>query len=56
MTHVLALGREYAPLAVNELGETFMSSAAISEGVLYFRARHHLFAIGAPPGEAASGR
>ncbi len=59
-THVLALGREYAPLAVNELGETVMSTPAIADGVLYFRARHHLFAIGAPPAggaeEADTGR
>ena len=53
-THVLELGRDLVPLAVNELGETFMSSPAISDGVLYFRARHHLFAIGATPAEAAA--
>ena len=48
-THVLALGREYRELAVNELGETLMSTPAIADGVLYFRARNHLFAIGARP-------
>jgi outer membrane protein assembly factor BamB len=53
-THVLGLGREYAPLAVNELGETVMSTPAIADGVLYFRARHHLFAIGARPAEPAT--
>ena len=33
-------------LAVNSLGEECMSSPAISEGVLYFRSRHHVTAVG----------
>jgi outer membrane protein assembly factor BamB len=46
-TYVLAPGREYKLLAQNELGETVMSTPAISDGVLYIRARKHLFAVGA---------
>jgi len=45
-TYVLAPGREYKLLAQNELGETVMATPAISDGVLYVRARKHLFAIG----------
>ncbi len=47
-TYVLKAGREYELLATNELGEVLMSSPAVSDGVLFFRARRHLFAIGAP--------
>ncbi|MFB3826533.1 MAG: PQQ-binding-like beta-propeller repeat protein [Bryobacteraceae bacterium] len=46
-TYVLALGRAYRLLAENELGENVMASAAVVDGVLYIRGRHHLFAIGA---------
>jgi outer membrane protein assembly factor BamB len=45
-TYVLAPGREYKLIAQNELGETVMSTPAISDGVLYIRARKHLFALG----------
>ena len=44
--YVVRLGREFDLLATNELGETFLSSPAISEGVLFFRARSHLMAVG----------
>ena len=47
VTQVIALGREYKPLARNELGESVMASPAISGDVLYLRGRNHLFAIGA---------
>jgi outer membrane protein assembly factor BamB len=45
-TYVLAPGREYKLIAQNELGETVMATPAISDGVLYIRAREHLFAVG----------
>ncbi len=44
--HVLKAGPECEVLAVNDLTETHMASPAISEGVLYFRTRSHLVAIG----------
>jgi outer membrane protein assembly factor BamB len=44
---VVAAGPEYKLLATNPLGETFMSTPAISEGILYFRTRGNLVAIGA---------
>ena len=44
--HVIKAGPEFERLAVNVLGETFMSSPAVSEGVLFFRARNHLIAVG----------
>src|SRR5262249_53052390 len=44
-TYVLGLGREYQPLAENDLGETVMATPAISDGVLYIRGGRHLFAI-----------
>ena len=45
--YVLEPGEELKELAVNELGETFMSTPAVSDGVIYFRARRHLIAVGA---------
>jgi hypothetical protein len=45
-THVLAAGREYKQMALNELGETVMATPAISGGVIYMRGRKHVFAIG----------
>lgn len=47
-TWVLGQGKTYRELAVNDLGEAIMATPAISEGVLYFRTRRHLIAIGVP--------
>ena len=44
--YVIEAGEELRELAVNELGETFMSTPAISDGVIYFRGRRHLLAVG----------
>ena len=44
--HVFGAGYEFELLARNELGEEHMSSPAISEGVLFFRTRRHLIAVG----------
>ena len=44
--HVLRAGAEYDPIATNEMNEICMATPAISEGVLYFRTRGHLVAIG----------
>jgi len=45
---VIASGSEYKLLAKNLMGETCMATPALSEGVLYFRTRSHLVAIGPP--------
>jgi outer membrane protein assembly factor BamB len=45
-TYALAEGPEYKLLAENELGETVMSTPALSGDTLYIRGRNHLFAIG----------
>ncbi len=39
-------GPEFRLLARNPLGELLMSSPALSEGTMYLRAHHHLFAVG----------
>lgn len=44
--HVIEAGREFSRLAVNDLGEPCLSSPAISDGLLLFRARDHLIAVG----------
>lgn len=44
--YVIAAKREFEQLAVNELGEVFMSTPAIAGDTLLFRARTHLIAIG----------
>ncbi len=45
---IVKAGREWEKLATCDLGETCMATPAISDGVIYFRARSHLFAIGLP--------
>ena len=44
--YVIEPGDELKETAVNELGETLMATPAISDGVIYFRARRHLIAVG----------
>lgn len=43
---VIRAGPEFEVLAVNDLGEECMATPAISAGVLYFRTRGRLLAIG----------
>ena len=43
---VVKAGPEYEESAMNKMGELLMASPAISEGMLYVRAKSHLFAIG----------
>ena len=43
---VVKAGPEFELLATNDMGELLMASPALSEGVMYVRAQHHLFAIG----------
>jgi len=43
--YVLRAGREFEVLAVNELGETHLSSPAVSAGTVYFRTRGHIVAV-----------
>ncbi|MCH9034691.1 MAG: PQQ-binding-like beta-propeller repeat protein, partial [Planctomycetes bacterium] len=52
--HVIKAGKTLELLATNSLGEICMSSAAISQGVMYYRTRHHVVALsgtGARAGE-----
>jgi outer membrane protein assembly factor BamB len=46
--HVVKAGESFELLAVNPLGEVAMATPAIAEGVLYFRTRSRLLAVGAP--------
>lgn len=48
VVYVVAEGFEFELLAKNELGEECMATPAIAEGVLYYRTRGHLTAIGPP--------
>ena len=43
---VVRAGPEFEVIAENDLGETCMSTPAVSEGRLFFRTRHHVVAIG----------
>jgi len=47
VVYVVAEGFEFEQLGRNELGEECMATPAVSEGVLYYRTRGHLTAIGA---------
>lgn len=53
--YVVAAGPSFELLAEGSLGEECMASAAVSEGVLYYRCREHLVAIGAKEREVESG-
>jgi outer membrane protein assembly factor BamB len=44
--YVIKAGPVFELLAENTLGETAMATPAISEGVLFFRTRGHLVAVG----------
>lgn len=46
--YVLKAGEEFEVVAENAMGGPVLASPAISEGVLYFRSRDSLFAIGKP--------
>lgn len=46
--HVVRAGRQFELLGVNRLGEVAMATPAIVDGVLYFRTRDHVLAIGEP--------
>lgn len=43
---VVSAGPEFKLIATNNMGELLMATPAISEGMMYVRAEHHLFAIG----------
>ena len=51
--HVVRAGPEFEELAVNELGEIHMSTPAISEGVIFFRTRGHVIAVGESEADAS---
>jgi outer membrane protein assembly factor BamB len=45
--YVVQAGPEFKLLAVNKMDETCMATPAISQGILFFRTRNHLVAVGA---------
>lgn len=49
VVHVVPEGIDFEVVARNDLGEECMATPAISEGVLYYRTRRHLAAIGKRP-------
>jgi outer membrane protein assembly factor BamB len=46
---VVKAGPEFEILSRNPIGERIMASPALSDGLLYIRAEHHLFAVGRTP-------
>ena len=48
VVYVVAAAEKYSLLATNELRETCMATPAISDGMLFFRTREKLIAIGEP--------
>ncbi len=46
---VVRAGPVFEMLATNSLGETVLATPAVSDGILLFRTRGHLVAVGAPP-------
>lgn len=47
--HIIRPGITFEKMAAIDLGETHMSTPAIAEGVIYFRTRGHVIAIGSKP-------
>ena len=43
---VVDAGRRFELISTNSMGELLMATPALSEGVIYVRTQHHLFAIG----------
>jgi outer membrane protein assembly factor BamB len=43
---VIAAGREFKQIATNSMGDLLMATPAVSNGVMYVRSAHHLFAVG----------
>ncbi len=43
---VIKTGPEFEQIATNPMGEVLMATPALSEGTLYVRGRHHVFAVG----------
>ena len=43
---VIAAGATFAHMATNSMGEPLMATPALSQGVMYVRGSHTLFAIG----------
>jgi hypothetical protein len=44
--HVVKAGPQFELLGVNRLGEVTMATPALAKGVIYFRTRDHVIAIG----------
>jgi outer membrane protein assembly factor BamB len=44
--YVVPAGEKFSIAATNSLGETCMATPALADGILFFRAREHLIAIG----------
>jgi outer membrane protein assembly factor BamB len=47
--YVVKAGPTFELLGMSELDEIAMSSPAISDGVIFFRTRDHVIAVGASP-------
>jgi hypothetical protein len=45
---VVKAGPKFERLAVNPVGEVCMATPAISDGMIFVRGQHHLFAFGNP--------
>ena len=45
--HVVRAGPEFELISTNELGETCLSTPAVSDGRLFFRTRDHLVCLAA---------
>jgi outer membrane protein assembly factor BamB len=47
LVHVVPAGDKFSVVAKNPLGETCLSTPAISEGAIFFRTREKVIAVGA---------
>jgi hypothetical protein len=53
---VVKAGPKYELLATNQMGEVLMATPAISDGIIFVRGQHTLFAIGEPGARSKAGK
>lgn len=52
--HLIEAGREYKKVRTNQLGEVCLTTPAISRGMMIFRTRNHIVAVGSKTAAAGS--
>ncbi len=54
--HVVKTGAKYELVSTNEIGEIMMATPAVSDGMIFIRGQHHVFAVAAKPDVKTDGK